>query len=120
MRRCKRLGEFFGGIAWWRQLLIVCDHDHLPTPSPEGLSSLQEFYRTEHGLEISDEQAYAILSGLMRFPYLTEIKPLEPEQVKQSRPQTPEERAQRKAISISVASMESQKTSAPRPSDQAE
>lgn len=66
-----------------------------PTPSPEGLSSLQEFYRTEHGLEISDEQAYEILSGLMRFLYLTEIKPLEPEleseRVWQSRLATPEQ-----------------------------
>ncbi len=53
-----------------------------PTPSPEGITKLQEFYRKEHALEISDEQAYEILSGIMRFLYLTEIKPLSAEEQK--------------------------------------
>lgn len=47
-----------------------------PTPSPEGITKLQEFYIKERGLEISVEQAYEILSGIIRFLYLTEIKPL--------------------------------------------
>ena len=51
-----------------------------PTPSPEGIAKLQEFYRTERGLEVSDEQAYEILGGIMRFLYLTEIKPLSTEE----------------------------------------
>ena len=46
-----------------------------PTPSAEGIAKLQDFYKREHALEISEEQAYEILSGIMRFLYLTEIKP---------------------------------------------
>ncbi len=51
-----------------------------PTPSPEGIAKLQEFYSREHALEISDEQACEILGGLMRFLYLTEVKPLSPKE----------------------------------------
>jgi hypothetical protein len=51
-----------------------------PVPSPEGIAKLQEFYRKEHSLEIGDEQACEILGGLMRFLYLTEIKPLSAEE----------------------------------------
>ena len=46
-----------------------------PTPSAEGIAKLQEFYKRECALEIGEEQAYEILSGIMRFLYLTEIKP---------------------------------------------
>lgn len=47
-----------------------------PTPSPEGIAKLQEFYRNERALKVSEEQAYEILGGIMRFIYLTEINPL--------------------------------------------
>jgi hypothetical protein len=53
-----------------------------PTPSPEGIAKLQEFYRRERALEISAEQACEILGGLMRFLYLTEVKPLSAEEEK--------------------------------------
>jgi hypothetical protein len=36
---------------------------------------LKEIYREEHKMAISDEQAYEILSGVMRFLYLTRIHP---------------------------------------------
>lgn len=51
-----------------------------PTPSPEGISKLQDFYKRERDLEINDEQACEILGGLMRFLYLTEVKPLSREE----------------------------------------
>jgi hypothetical protein len=46
-----------------------------PTPSPAGVAKLQNIYRTKHDMEISEEQAYEILSGIMRFLWLTEIRP---------------------------------------------
>lgn len=46
-----------------------------PTPSSGGIAKLQRFYQNEYGVELSEEQAHEILSGIMRFLYLTEIKP---------------------------------------------
>lgn len=46
-----------------------------PTPSTQGLAKLKNFYLNEWAMTLSDEQAYEILSGLMRFLYLTQIKP---------------------------------------------
>jgi hypothetical protein len=58
-----------------------------PTPSPEGIDKLKAIYRNDHKMEITDEKAYEILSGVMRFLYLTRIKQLSPEEAGQpSRP----------------------------------
>lgn len=46
-----------------------------PTPSPQGIEALREHYRTQCGLEVDEETAYEVLYGIMRFLYLTEIKP---------------------------------------------
>lgn len=46
-----------------------------PTPSPQGIAKLQAFYLDEYGMTLSDEQAYDILGGVMRFLYLTRVKP---------------------------------------------
>jgi hypothetical protein len=46
-----------------------------PTPRPEGVKKLQKIYCTKHNMEISEEKAYEILSGIMRFLWLTEVNP---------------------------------------------
>ncbi len=51
-------------------------HDHLSYTITEGITKLQEFYKKERALRITEEQACEILGGIMRFLYLTEIKPL--------------------------------------------
>ena len=46
-----------------------------PTPSPQGIAKLRAFYLHEYGMTIGDEDAYEILGGVMRFLYLTRVKP---------------------------------------------
>ncbi|MBV9468381.1 MAG: hypothetical protein JOZ57_03995 [Abitibacteriaceae bacterium] len=46
-----------------------------PTPSPEGVAKLQAYYRDRCGMEVSPERAFEVLSGVMRFLYLTEVNP---------------------------------------------
>ena len=53
-----------------------------PTPTPEGVKELQEHYRTHCGLEVDEKTAYEVLYGIMRFLYLTEIKP--PDEAKEA------------------------------------
>ena len=47
----------------------------LPTPSDKGVEKLQRYYREQHNMEVRAEKAYEVLSGLMRFVYLTQIRP---------------------------------------------
>ena len=46
-----------------------------PTPSPEGVAELQAYYRVHCQMEVDVATAFAVLSGIMRFLYLTEVKP---------------------------------------------
>lgn len=46
-----------------------------PTPSPEGVAKLQAYYRTRCRMEVSEETAFEVLSGIMRFLFLTEVRP---------------------------------------------
>lgn len=47
----------------------------LPLPSPEGVEKMIDLYRDQYSMKISGREAFEILSGVMRFIYLTEIMP---------------------------------------------
>jgi len=44
-----------------------------PVAPPEGVRRVQELYRTQYQVELTEEEARTLLEGVMQFIYLTQI-----------------------------------------------
>lgn len=45
--------------------------EEFPTPSEEGIEKMRTYYQQTHGMDLTSEEAYQVLYGVMRFLYLT-------------------------------------------------